>query len=152
MPPTPYHLSCLNPNASPEHLTSIFTAEPRGWMRCPSIKTPVLHQREPLGGSQDSELLMLSYRHSLAPFFPQCPINPVSGGVPRVNLHAWQNSALWSAYLGPLLLLGPFVGTEPPARGGYNIRPDHRPAGSDLTEHSPDSNSCFISYFRAPKL
>lgn len=50
LPPVPCDLKPLNPNASLGHLMSTFTTESSGLLRCPSIKTPILNQRKPLGG------------------------------------------------------------------------------------------------------
>lgn len=120
LPPVPCDLKPLNPNASPGHLTPTFTTESSGLLRCPSIKTPILNQRKPLGSpwSQHSRCCLAG--NPLTPFFSR-PFNPMSGQFPGAKLLAWQYSASWSAYAGPppRSPMVPHRRTIPPARGSY---------------------------------
>lgn len=50
------------------------------------------------------------------------------------------------------VLLWSLLGTASPARGSCNVRPDHRPTGSDLTQWSPDFSSCFIGSLQGSNL
>lgn len=75
LPPVPCYLNPLNPHASAGHLTS----ESSGLLRCPSIKTPILHQRKPLGSphSQHSGCCLVAFPGTI---FSQDPLSPCQEG------------------------------------------------------------------------